>query len=300
MLVKRVFLRFSIGYVPAGPVVLSSQGDLASVLVEKLLDLTRKDHIVYLIVHPARPGEEMAKVLELRGFRPSAIELIPTATLLIDLKKSEEELLADMSKKRRKAIRHAVQDEKIVIREVGESDLPTAYSLLASTGARKGFRQEPQELFGTMWRAFHQRGMARATIAEVDNEPVAMEFAIRFGDTVYMKRKGWSGMHSKLSPNDFVHWEMITWHQSHGCTICDAEGIGLEVAREILLGEKCPYDWHKGNNQFKYDFGGDVVIYVGAYEYIPNSLFRWMFVTLFPRIRSRWPVKNIWNHFRGR
>jgi lipid II:glycine glycyltransferase (peptidoglycan interpeptide bridge formation enzyme) len=94
-----------------------------------------------------------------------------------------------------------------------------------------------------------------------------------------------SNKHRNLMPTYLVQWEAISWAKAKGCQHYDLCGIPdmdedvLEAAvrdRDVLEGD-IPELW--GVYRFKRGFGGQVIRYVGAYDYIykplRHRLFNW-------------------------
>jgi lipid II:glycine glycyltransferase (peptidoglycan interpeptide bridge formation enzyme) len=76
---------------------------------------------------------------------------------------------------------------------------------------------------------------------------------------------------SHLKANHLLVWEALKWAQKLGCHTYDLWGVPDEVGESHVSGQEIPKDaqgglW--GVYQFKRGFGGKVVYYVGAYDYI--------------------------------
>jgi lipid II:glycine glycyltransferase (peptidoglycan interpeptide bridge formation enzyme) len=70
-------------------------------------------------------------------------------------------------------------------------------------------------------------------------------------------------------------WESIKWAKARGCTTYDVWGIPDEIGAHLYLGHPLPQNqtaglW--GVYRFKRGFGGDIVYYVGAYDFVYSPL----------------------------
>jgi lipid II:glycine glycyltransferase (peptidoglycan interpeptide bridge formation enzyme) len=168
------------------------------------------------------------------GFRPTSLELAPTATTIVDLEPDVEQILAKMPSKRRYNLRLS-QRKGITVREGTEADISTFYRLLQITGQRQSFVPEPEYYLAGMWRILYPHGNIRMFLAEWEGEAIAGTFLVPFGDTVLFKRGAWSGQHGTVFPNEAMHWAGMQWARENGYRFYDLEGIDRDVAEAIVV-----------------------------------------------------------------
>jgi hypothetical protein len=159
LLIRSLPLVGPIGYVTKGPVFSSLDPILLNLVAKELLQVVKAQSLRGLIVQPSNNGEALAQQLPSWGFRPSPIEVAPSATIQIDLTKDLDEILAQMKKATRKHI-HRGPGEGITVREGADSDLDTFYRLLVTTSQRQQFSLYPKEYFAKMWRLFTRMAMS--------------------------------------------------------------------------------------------------------------------------------------------
>jgi len=145
------FLRaWQIGYVVRGPHVLGSHRPVVDeVLVDLVLKYARKNRLVYLVFELPYGGEGIANLLDQRGFilHPKGIPPggLMTATLVLDLQPSVQDLLKNMMESVRKNIRKGIRAElEFVLGD--ERDLETFRNLMRMTCARRGSSPTPPSL----------------------------------------------------------------------------------------------------------------------------------------------------------
>lgn len=292
---------WTVGYVPKGPVGCEEAPGLAPLVLAQLHRLARLHGVQYLVVQPPSNGHALTQVLLRGGFRPSPLETVPTATTILDLNRSNEELLAEMKSKTRYNIRLAGR-KGVAVREGDEAELRTFYNLLLATGDRQGFGVQPEAYYSLMWRLFSPGGHIKLFLAECDGEPVSGVLLVPFGDTVIFKRGAWSGRCGASHPNESMHWTAISWARAQGYQYYDLEGIDPQVATAIQSGGPPPDLTASGVDavtRFKLGFGGRVEIYPGAYAYIYNPVLRWGYSTIFPRLEHLRAVQKLKDTVRG-
>ena len=153
--------------------------------------------------------------------------MVPTATLLIDLTKNLDDILAQMKRATRYGIRRSLR-EGITVREGTERDLSTFYCILVATSQRQQFSPYPEEYFIKMWRVLGPHGYIRLFLAEYEDETVSAILTVPFRDTVIYKKGAWSGRHGNRRPNEALHWTAIKWAKAHGYCYYDFEGVNYE------------------------------------------------------------------------
>jgi lipid II:glycine glycyltransferase (peptidoglycan interpeptide bridge formation enzyme) len=151
-----------------------------------------------------------------------------------------------------------------------------------------------------MWRLFHPPGYIRLFIAEVQGEAVAAHLVIPFGKTLISKLAGWSGRHGNYKPNEVLEWEVIKWAKTQGFHTYDFEGIERKAAETILNGEFLPTSLAQTPASFKMGFGGQVVLFPEAYDYVPSPVLRGAYNTVFQKVRKWSVMKQVVGSFRTR
>jgi lipid II:glycine glycyltransferase (peptidoglycan interpeptide bridge formation enzyme) len=278
----------AIGYVTKGPLLALEDPLLAKLVISKLHQVAKSYRSQYLVVQPPGNGQVLADQLSRWGFKPSSNEVAPTATVVIDLTKNLDDILAQMKSETRHNIRRG-QRKGVTVREGTGRDLPTFYRLYVASSQRQKFSPPPEEYFSEMWRLLDPHGYVKLFLTEYEGEAVSALWVAPFGDTVLIKRIGWSGCHGSLRPNELLYWTALQWAKSQGYRYYDLEGIDQRAARAIVHGEPCPDSLLQSPTRFKLGFGGQVTFFPGAYDYVYNPFLRWAYNMVFPKMAS-WPV----------
>jgi len=298
-LIRKLMPFVSIAYMSKGPILSTWDPTLAQVVIYGLKRAAQTNHFLVLALQPARYEQEFKSVLLNNGFRPSWLELAPTATIFIDLTQGVDQILKGMKRQTRQNIKRS-QREGITTRAGSESDLSTFYELHVTTSQRQGFTPYPEEYFTRMWQVFSKQGLISLILAEYQSKPVSALLLVSFGNTVIPKTLGWSGEHAKRRPNDAVFWASIQWAKARGHRTFDMEGVDREGAELTLSGQHLPEALRHTPDFFKLGYGGEVVLLPQSYYFIPGILWRWPHQQIFGLNGRGQAFQEIFERYRRR
>lgn len=174
----------------------------------------------------------------------------PTQTLLIDLAKSEDALLAGMHEKTRYNIRLAVR-KGVRCKVSGVSGFEQFWKMLEETATRDGFYTHEPEYYKKMLD-IDGAMQVKLYMAYSDATPLATAIVGYFGDTATYLHGASSYEHRALMGPHALHWEIIRDAKKAGYKFYDFWGIDEK---------KWP-----GMTRFKMGFGGTVVDYPGTFD----------------------------------
>jgi peptidoglycan pentaglycine glycine transferase (the first glycine) len=270
----------TLGYIPKGPLVDWDNGPLVSALFDGLDRLCRRHRAFAVKIEPDVQDAQDARGRLNSAFntRYSTLDtrpIQPCATLLLDLTKSEDEILAAMNQGTRRNIRLAAR-RNVVVRQGIADDLPAFYSLMQVTGQRDGFGIHTADYYRAAFELFVPRGWARLFIAQVNEPgvkpaPLAAILVLAFGNKAWYMYGASSNEQRDRKPNHALQWAAIRWAKSRGCATYDLWGIPDEdeSTLEARFQDEDSGLW--GVYRFKRGFGGRSMRYVGAFDrvYIP-------------------------------
>lgn len=297
--VPRLPLPVSVAYVPRGPVFLGDDDEGAEKAFWGAVHAeARKRGAIFLKVEPnialsetvtaADVDERMARY----GFQPAG-RLQPARTIVLDIDKSDDDLLKAMKPKTRYNIRLAGRRGVQVRRAVTTGDLRAFYSLLSTTGERDEFGIHTLDYYSKLWEIFGPPGDNSMLLllgdhpdeAERAAGPIAGLLALRFaGEAIYMYGAS-SNLGREHMPNYLLQWEAIRWARENGSRVYDFWGIPDPPSEEDGADEVSPINTRSGLRGvywFKKGFGGREIEYPGAYDYVYNP-----------------PLYRLWMNWRG-
>lgn len=286
-----------IGIISKGPVFAIPDPELVELVTREIVRVSRQNKIQYLIVQPPNNSSSNDGILTRYGFQPAVINIAHTSTVLVDLTKDVEAIMAGMNQSTRRNIRLA-QRKGITYREGTESDLSAFYNAYRATSKRKGFASFPFEYYERMWDLFAPPGYARLFMAEREGEVVSAQLAVAFGDTVINKMSGWSGKFSECRPNEGLYWHVIKWAREQGYHYYDLEGVNPEAARTYLESRKIPEPYGNTFSKFKLGFGGQIESFPDALIFISNPILHTAYRIVIPRISKSRLMTNILGRLR--
>ena len=272
MVVKRLRAGIAVAYVARGPVA-DQASPWASVLaLDAVVDRARALHVSYLIVQPPEGSQRLDEQLVRRGFQAGAPNVAPGATIRLDLARSDEQLLLDMSKMRRHTIRRSVREE---VEISSSADVELFHHLHTATAVRQGF--EPLSLAYLEHQSTELAPSGNLTIllARHAGRTVAGLWLTSFNGVVTFRLAGWdSSVPSPKHVNEALHWSAIRRARSAGAGAYDFGGFDRDVAERLQRGEPLPADFARSHNFFKLGFGGPPILFPQPRFLIFNRLAR--------------------------
>ncbi len=292
--------RLSVLYCPKGPLLDWTDQPLRERVLDDLQSFAKKQGAVFLKMDPdvrlgtgvpgadgsteERLGADLQAGLTRRGWVYSADQIQFRNSVLIDLRPSEEELLARMKQKTRYNVRLA-EKKGVIVRAGTTADLAALYRMYAETSVRDGFVIRDEGYYQTIWQTFMsnvkspisnlQLPITIPLIAEVDGEPVAGLFLYMFAGRAYYVYGMSRDSHREKMPTYLLQWEAMKRAKSAGCAVYDLWG-----APEIF--DETDSMW--GVYRFKEGLGGRVVRTLGAWDYAPNKFWYRMYSEFIPRL----------------
>jgi len=276
----------SIAYIPRGPVVDPADEDALAALLSAIHQAARRAGAIFLKIEPNWTDDpSLRRLLVRHGFQPSVQTVQPRCTLLIDLQRSEEELLMAMKSKTRYNIRLAAR-KGVVVREGTEEDLDAFYRLLQETRQRDAFAIHTRGYYDLAWQTFAPADKVRLFIASYEDRVLGAIMVFAFGRIATYMYGASSDQHRNRMPTYLLQWEAMRWARDRGCHTYDLWGVpdeDEEVLESQFL-ERSDGLW--GVYRFKRGFGGRVMRYVGAYDYVYRPRLYWLWTRAVPGLRA--------------
>lgn len=225
--------------------VLAAPGEEGAWAVTRLLK-TYKRHVsgvpLFTELRHLSDSSALQSVLKDRGFSFS-----PQMNYLVDLARPPEAIMASISYRTRRHIRHGLRKGTVTIREAeGPEQIAHCYDLLSRTYKAAGVPLADRSLFDAACKVLRPKNMIRCTLAWVGSTPVAVSIDLLYRETVY----GWYGGVDRAfgadNPNELLTWHVFEWGSTHGYRRYDWGGAGVPGKAY-------------GVRDFKSKFGGEEV-----------------------------------------
>jgi peptidoglycan pentaglycine glycine transferase (the first glycine) len=219
--------------------------------VKKIKEIAKKENAIFFKLEPQ---EEIDKsLLDKYEFKESN-NIQPLQTIILDLTKTEEELLGQMHQKTRYNIKLAERQAKIQISKSKsqnfDKNFEEFWELMQETTKRDGFHSYSKEYY----KKLLEIPGVELFIAECQNKVIVANIVLFYENTATYLHGASSYEHRNLMAAPLLQWHQIQEAKRIGCTTYDFWGINEE---------KWP-----GVTRFKRGFGGKEVAYPGAYDLV--------------------------------
>lgn len=254
-------------YVPKGPALDYADRQLLATVLDSLENLGREQRAIFVKIDPdvMADRDDVRQALVNHGWRESSEQIQFRNTLLIDLRRSEDDLLMATKSKTRYNIRLA-QRRGVEVHVGGIDDLPLFYDMYTATSLRDEFIIRPFSYYTDAWATFVERGLAQLFLAHYQGETLAGLMVFHFADKAWYMYGASTSRHRNMMPNHLLHWEAMRWSKARGYAFYDMWGA------PDVLDETDPL-W--GVYRFKAGFGGEFTSHLGAYDFpVSRTLYR--------------------------
>jgi lipid II:glycine glycyltransferase (peptidoglycan interpeptide bridge formation enzyme) len=234
------------------------------------------------------PQREVARPVYGKPLRKGS-DVQPPDTVLIDLSRSREELLAGMKAKWRYNIKLA-EKKGVAVADEGLAALDDFYALYTATSKRDGIALHPKGYYRRLFElaaglsadgrahAGSPRADLRLWVARHEGQALAAIVTLFYGDeAVYLY--GASGDEKRnLMPAYALQWAAMRAAKDSGCLRYDLYGIppADDPAHPMA-----------GLYRFKTGFGGELLHYAGSWDYVYRP-FAYAILRLMERARLWW------------
>ena len=217
LLIKRLPWPFkSLAYVPRGPIIDDSNREG---LMSKLAEYVKSEH--HSVMVTIEPDSEEYSVPQ--GWKMSKNHILPSRTIILDLNKTEPELLGDMVKKTRQYIRKSAA-EAVKIKTVSSRlELDKCLGLYHQTAERAGFDLHDDQYYYDVFDKLGEHSPVFA--AYVDDQPIAFLWLAISADTAYELYGGMNEFGQQLRSNYALKWHAIRKCKEWGLVRYDFGGL---------------------------------------------------------------------------
>jgi peptidoglycan pentaglycine glycine transferase (the first glycine) len=217
LLIRKLPMPFrALIYIPRGPV--ASKQNRAEVLEQLAIYAKAAYKPVAISVEP-----DWNVMPDADGWQTSTNTILIPRTLILDLGKSEDDLLAVMSKKTRQYIRKSASDGVVVKRIKTKAQIDKCLTIYKQTAQRAGFAIHKDEYY---YDIFDKLGdFSPVFAAFYDGEIVAFLWPVISGDTVFELYGGMNDEGQRLRANYVLKWQTIQTMKEWGLERYDMNGL---------------------------------------------------------------------------
>ncbi|MDZ7798767.1 MAG: peptidoglycan bridge formation glycyltransferase FemA/FemB family protein [Patescibacteria group bacterium] len=250
-------------YCPRGPVLAEDllpdeKTEIIDEFIEKIKEWAQKDNSVFLKIEPPLIRNEENINFDKLGLS-SGESVQPPDTVILNLEKSEEEILKQMHSKTRYNIRLAIRKGVRVEFSTNQKDIEKFYKLVKVVNQREGISSFSLEYYKKMFEVFLKDNNILLAKGLYKGEVIVMNLIIFYGDTAVYNHGASSNKYRNVMAPHLAHWETIKKAKKRGLKFYDLRGIAPS--------DDPKHKW-AGLTRFKKGFSKDVVNYVGGYDLV--------------------------------
>lgn len=255
------------------------------VMLKALYELGQNEKAIFIKLEPnvSSPPLTQEELGEIKTFLLShGCELgrafFTPYTFILDLTKSEEEIMAGMKPKTRYNIGVAQKHGVQIVEDNSEAGFEEYLKLLELTTKRQHFFAHTQKYQRKMWEHMRGAGLARLMKGVYQGETVVAWVLFHHHDTLYYPYGASSRKYREVMASNLMMWEVVRLGKSLGAKQLDMWGcLGPNPDKN--------HDWY-GFHHFKEGFGGMLTQYVGSFDLVVNPNLYKLY-----RIADRWRWK---------
>jgi lipid II:glycine glycyltransferase (peptidoglycan interpeptide bridge formation enzyme) len=259
---------FTIGYLPKGFIPTKE-------IIQELKQIGKEEQCIFIQLEPnivksvngtaTKDADWDYKGL---GLTSAAHPLFTKYTFILDLTKSEEDLLKDMHQKSRYNIKVAKKHNVVVKQDNSEKAFEEYWRLTEETTTRQKFYAHTKRYHELQWQTFpHAAGQGLSShlfTASYEGKVLTTLLFFVFNDTLYYPYGASSSEHRNVMHSNIAMWEGIRFGHELGLKKFDMWGA--------LGPNPDPKDPWLGFHTFKEKFGPDHIEFLGSYDLVINPL----------------------------
>lgn len=245
--------------IPCGPLVDFQEREILAEVFAEIQEIARQEKCVFVRVRPQLPKTaENLKILADLGLRESPMHLAAEHTVMLDLTKSEAELLADMRRQTRYEVRQAEKKGIVVKKSRTKEMFKEFHEAQVETAKRQGFVPPNLKVLMAEREAFGEN--AEIYVAETaEGEKIAYGLVVSAGLEADYYEAASTPLNRKLPGAYALLWQAVLGAKKAGYQRFNLWGIAP-------AGQ--PNHRYAGVTTFKTGFGGEIVEYVPAHDLI--------------------------------
>ncbi len=182
---------------------------------------------------------------------------------VIDLTKSEDDLLAAMHSKTRYNIKTANRHEVKIEEATNHQGFETYLKLLFDTTKRQGFYLHSESYHRQLWKTLLPTGIPHIMLATYQGQVLSATMLFVLKDKLFYPYGASLDTHREVMAPTLLMWECIKFGKSLKLKTFDMWGSLGPDAKETDQG----FGFHK----FKQGYGGQLVQFVGTYDLVVNQ-----------------------------
>ena len=250
--------------IAGGPIVDWSKKKIVSKIFTDMKEQGLKNQCVFVRVRPQlERSKEAYKIFKDNGLRVAPTFLSVEYAAILDLHKSEAEILKSMHRRIRYAVNNARNKGFIVERSTDPKDIHEFYQIQLQTARRQNFVSFSEEFLTKQFAAFAKNNEAVLYTAKYNGEVLAQNFMIFYGNEASYHYAVSTELGTKLSGSPILHVAAMEDARKRKIYRYNLWGI---------VGEDEKKHRFYGVSFFKRGFGGEELKYLPAHDLVISPI----------------------------
>ncbi|MDO8620945.1 MAG: peptidoglycan bridge formation glycyltransferase FemA/FemB family protein [Candidatus Levybacteria bacterium] len=280
---------WTVGYLPKSPMPTKE-------MIVRLREIGQKEKCIFIQLEPnvLKNSNLKFKISNL-GLRSSFHPLFTKYTFVLDLTKSEEDLLKSMHPKTRYNIKIAQKHNVEIIEDNLDKAFEEYLKLTKETTKRQNFYAHTENYHRLMWETLKNQKSkiknqklntdkltARLLLAKYKNQILTAWILFVYNDTLYYPYGASSSLHRETMASNLMMWEAIKFGKKLGLKKFDMWGaLGPNPDKND--------PWY-GFHRFKEGYGGQLIEFIGSFDLVINPFIYEIYKVL---DKIRWAILRI-------
>lgn len=245
--------RGSFLFVPHGPIIeneklITKNEKLFNYFFDCLVTLGKREKVDFIRISPLLENtDENLRIFKNAGFKDAPVHMMhPELTWLLDISKSDDEIMKGMRKTHRNLIRRAEKEGVIVRCDAGKESLKTFYDIHMDTVKRHKFTPFSFDYLTKEVETLKQNDEILIFSAIYGANIISSAIIVFYGKEAFYHHGASSSEYGKIPASYLALWNAIKKAREKGCKTFNFYGI---------VENKPNHPW-SGLSKFKQGFGG--------------------------------------------
>lgn len=256
------YTKYNIGYLPRSSMPTEE-------IISELKRMGQREKCIFIQLEPyVEETEELKEKINRLDLVPSAHPLFSKYTFILDLTKTEEELLENMSSKTRYNIKVALRHGVKIKEDNSSKAFEKYWELTKETAQRQKFYAHSEKYHRLMWETLKPKDKTQTTdkltahlLTAVYNSKILVTWIVFvFKDTLYYPYGASSSENREVMASNLMMWETIKFGKKLGLKKFDMWG-------SMNQNPDTKDPWY-GFHRFKQGYGGRLVEFLGSYDLV--------------------------------
>jgi len=246
--------------IAGGPILDWDNQDLVKTVFDDIAEQGRANSCVFVRIRPQLEQSQQSEQLFAKlGLKPAPMYLSVEHAGILDLNKTEEEILRSASQRLRRALRKAEQNHIEISTSTDPADIHQFYQIQLETAARHDFVSFSEDFLTKQFTAFAAQNQVKLYTTKHQDQILAQNFIIFYGAEASYHYGVSTQLGTQLSGSPLLHIQAMRDARQQGITRYNFWGITAE--------DDTTHRFY-GVSQFKRGFGITELKYLHAHDLI--------------------------------